>query len=115
MSRPKPYRAESEKISLNFDELVIACRNVGINLECGGCASLFFTGHGGDPHDENCKVVNRDTAVEIWSLFNQLESIIESLVVNDYRTINATWRLAEARMWLEKLEIDEFDTKKWPV
>jgi len=52
----------------------------------------------------------KDTAVEIWSLFNQLESIIESLVVEDYRTVNASWRLAEARMWLEKLEVDEFLT-----
>ena len=56
-----------------------------------------------------------DVEVEIWSLFNRLESIIESLVVNDHRTMNAYWRLAEARMWIEKLEVDEFDTRKWPV
>lgn len=40
--------------SLTFEEIAIACRNVGINLECGGCASAFFTGYVGDPHDENC-------------------------------------------------------------
>lgn len=55
-----------------------------------------------------------DLAVEIWSLFNQLECRISqlSLAVSDHRTINASYRLREARMWLEQLECDEFEMRK---
>lgn len=38
---------------LTYKEIEIACLNIGINLECPGCASLFYTGIG-DSHDENC-------------------------------------------------------------
>jgi hypothetical protein len=31
---------------LTFDELIIACRNVGIDLSCSLCAIMFFTGTG---------------------------------------------------------------------
>ena len=44
---------------LTHDEIVIACRNFGIDITCGNCAMLFYTGFGGYPHDEHCK-----TAVE---------------------------------------------------
>lgn len=39
--------------SLTFAEIEVACANMGINLECGGCASEFYTGHT-EPHDETC-------------------------------------------------------------
>lgn len=39
--------------SLTFAEIEVACANMGINLECGGCASEFYTGHT-EPHDEAC-------------------------------------------------------------
>ena len=47
---------------LTHDQLVIACRNIGYNLECGECASIFFTGYGGYPHDDSCpkKAEGRD-------------------------------------------------------
>lgn len=44
----------NDKDGLTHEEIKIACRNMGINLDCGGCASAFYTGYGGDPHDENC-------------------------------------------------------------
>lgn len=40
--------------SLTFEECVVACRNVGIDLTCGGCASAFYTGHA-ESHDEGCR------------------------------------------------------------
>lgn len=38
---------------LTFEEIVFACRNFGIDLGCGGCAAVFYTGYGA-PHDERC-------------------------------------------------------------
>ena len=38
---------------LTAAEIVVACRNVGIDLNCGGCASAFYTGHA-EEHDEDC-------------------------------------------------------------
>jgi|GEM_PF-6209732 len=38
---------------LSAEEIVTACRNVGIDLNCGGCAAAFYAGHA-EPHDEGC-------------------------------------------------------------
>lgn len=46
--------------TLNEEELRSACRNIGFDLECGACAQLFYTGHGGAKHDEDC--MTRDEA-----------------------------------------------------
>lgn len=49
--------------NLNFEELVQACNNVGVDLQCGACAAIFFTGVG-LPHDTHtCK--KRDS-MNIW-------------------------------------------------
>lgn len=48
--------------------------------------------------------------VMAWSLFNQLEVIIQRLP-EDRRTVNAAARLSEARMWLEQLECDEWQLR----
>ena len=41
--------------SLTFDELVTACKNIGYDLTCGACASVFFCGFAmpGDEHTCN--------------------------------------------------------------
>lgn len=31
---------------LNYDQLVAACKNIGYDLACGGCAAIFYTGTG---------------------------------------------------------------------
>ncbi len=36
--------AEGRGGTLTFDQLVIACRNIGFDLTCAECASLFYTG-----------------------------------------------------------------------
>lgn len=38
----------------------MACRNVGINLECRGCAENFYTGKRASPHDEDCTLNKPD-------------------------------------------------------
>ncbi len=39
---------------LTHEELVVACRNIGYDLTCGQCASVFYTGAGTYPHDDTC-------------------------------------------------------------
>lgn len=40
---------------LTHEQLVVACANIGYDLTCGQCASVFYTGTGIYPHDETCK------------------------------------------------------------
>lgn len=58
----------TDKDGLTHDEIKIACRNIGINLDCGGCASAFYTGYGGDPHDEQCTVPLIEDFFEAWAI-----------------------------------------------
>jgi hypothetical protein len=39
---------------LSSKEIEAACANLGINLECGGCAALFYAGVNDCPHDRAC-------------------------------------------------------------
>ena len=39
---------------LKFSELVVACANVGVDLNCGTCASVFYTG-GSEGHPHTCQ------------------------------------------------------------
>lgn len=45
------------------DDLVRACRVVGVDIECAACAAAFFAGVelGGRPHDPGCKSAIRYT------------------------------------------------------
>jgi hypothetical protein len=40
--------------TLTSDQLRVACLNVGVDLNCGACAALFYTGFGGYEHDASC-------------------------------------------------------------
>lgn len=45
---------------LTYDELVVAARNVGVDLTCGECAAMFYTGCPSSPghpvaHDPSCR------------------------------------------------------------
>lgn len=41
--------------SLNPQQLVEACKNIGYDLSCGRCAGVFFTGSAlGESHDQKC-------------------------------------------------------------
>lgn len=41
-----------EHIGLHtFEELRLACLNVGVDLDCPACASIFYTGGTNVPHD----------------------------------------------------------------
>lgn len=42
---------EEDTVDLTYSELVIACKNVGVNLECGRVASIFYTGGSNVPCD----------------------------------------------------------------
>lgn len=37
-------------MGLTDEELVVACANVGVDLTCGACAGVFYTGAGLGPH-----------------------------------------------------------------
>lgn len=47
---------EAVELSLSryaHSTVVAGCKNIGFDLSCSGCASLFFTGSVA-PHDEGC-------------------------------------------------------------
>ncbi len=46
--------AGSHSGELSFDEMVVACRNIGFDLTCGRCASVFYTGMAFEPHCDTC-------------------------------------------------------------
>lgn len=50
---------------LTHEQLVIACRNIGYDLTCGQCASVFYTGIGIYPHDSTCKTPKSEGAVTV--------------------------------------------------
>jgi len=51
--------------SLTYDECIVACSNMGIDLNCGACASNFFTGLGStSPCEPSCKTVPRVPTIE---------------------------------------------------
>jgi hypothetical protein len=39
---------------LTVKEIEVACRNIGFDLTCGSCASLFYTGSSTYRHDTTC-------------------------------------------------------------
>lgn len=43
-------------MELTYEEMLVACKNIGFDLTCGDCACLFYTGsRSGYEHDETCK------------------------------------------------------------
>lgn len=54
----KPAQATLDLFPLcpikTFKDLQTALRNIRYDITCGGCAELFFTGHGGAAHDTGC-------------------------------------------------------------
>lgn len=40
---------------LSMADLKVACSNVGLSLECGACAFVFFTGVTTAAHDDGCR------------------------------------------------------------
>lgn len=51
--------------ALTCEQIKQACRNIGYDLNCGQCASVFFTGSGTYNHDENCTTTRHDSSVKI--------------------------------------------------
>lgn len=55
---PRDYMSTK---TLDFIELKRALMNIGFDLACGACASLFYTGHAvGLQHDHHCFTVRRN-------------------------------------------------------
>lgn len=46
----------TDPAALSYEDMVKACRNIGFDLDCGACASLFYTGYGGYDHEVGCKL-----------------------------------------------------------
>ena len=44
----------SSASSLTHEELIVACKNVGVDLSCGACAEVFFTGWRVHSCQESC-------------------------------------------------------------
>lgn len=61
---PEEREKMNKNNGLTHDEIAVACRNIGINLECGGCAENFYTGYN-DPnhHDSHCSKKQK-----VWEL-----------------------------------------------
>lgn len=59
---------------LTHEEIYQACKNIGINLDCPGCSTAFYTGFGGEAHDKNCSL-KRDTL-----FYHRLEEPVKSLL-----------------------------------
>lgn len=52
-------------MGLSDSDLIVACCNIGYDLTCGACASLFYTGANPYEHDASCKTeTSRLTALE---------------------------------------------------
>ena len=52
---------------MTFDQLVEACKNIGYDLNCGQCASVFFTGVGNFPHEHNCATRTMKAKKRSWA------------------------------------------------
>lgn len=46
---------------LTHKEIIVACRNVGIDLTCPACANYFYTGINDTPHADNCTSYDRES------------------------------------------------------
>jgi predicted HAD superfamily Cof-like phosphohydrolase len=68
-SKPETYTFTTRHNApggLFYEELVQACRNIGYDLTCGQCASVFYTGTGSYSHSTDC-VSDRHT-YKVWRL-----------------------------------------------
>ncbi len=65
---------------LTGDEILRACRNMGIDLACGACMSVFYTGaEHGVPHDEDCAWSRRERqAVEDFDRIALLQAELQA-------------------------------------
>lgn len=68
----KDQRGPRKEIGGNFSqrELIEACKNIGYDLNCGGCAAIFYTGVGlpGDVHTcENAEEYQSSTILVSYS------------------------------------------------
>lgn len=54
---------------MTYEDVVQGCKNIGYDLNCGQCASVFFTGSGNYPHSTDCKTERRSYTV--WPLENK--------------------------------------------
>ena len=51
----------SKNCKLTFGELIRACKNIGFDLTCDRCATIFFMGLCGSlSHDLNCKTCSKE-------------------------------------------------------
>lgn len=55
LAAQKQAEAALKDRPLSYDELKVACAHFDIDLECGQCASIFFTGSGTSEHNNGCE------------------------------------------------------------
>ena len=71
LRREVKERASAKVGFLTSEQVKAACSNIGINLDCGGCAALFYTGFGGYEHDASCSNENASCSNENVSCSNE--------------------------------------------
>lgn len=49
------FKTCEESVTMSWDVLAIACSNIGFDITCGACVSVFFTGSNDAEHDLTCK------------------------------------------------------------
>lgn len=59
-------------MGLTHDEIVIACKNIGFDIECGACAGLFYTGTSLGEHDPGCRTVQH-----MFNAFELLQRLLQ--------------------------------------
>lgn len=64
----------SKIFGLNEDDLDLALRNVGVNISCGACAEVFFTGACFSHHDENCELSKASPRIPESSVLKELRA-----------------------------------------
>ena len=70
---------------MTYEDVVQGCKNIGYDLNCGQCASVFFTGSGNYPHSTDCKTERRSYTV--WPLENTTK--LRAQVSEFHRMIDA--------------------------
>ena len=76
-------------VTFGLDEVTAMCRNIGYDISCGRCASVFFTNMAMEDHDPECKnrapePATATTAVDPASmLLVQIDALLRDLEPED--------------------------------
>ena len=54
---------------LTYEELIVACKNIGYDLTCGACAGVFYTGYSlREEHEPSCFTYIKNDMITVCRL-----------------------------------------------